>query len=158
METISFERYLKRRRLKKNSIAMYVSHVEMFKDWLFKRQKKRLENANENDINLWFPNIKKTRKSYPTILVGLKHYYKHKNNHNMVKKIEEIQSEITTPKSTLKHSIRWSDFRKAISEAEKNNIEVRNRALLELLWSEMYYEDILELRWCDIDFEKKCYQ
>ena len=152
----NFERYLERQRpFKPSSIKTYIYHVKMFSTWLFESQGKMLKNANEDDIKLWFLDISNKRKSIHGIFIGLKHYYEHKANHNMVKTIEEIQSKIPRKKSTLKPLIRWSDFRKVMSKAEKTPIHVRNRALLELLWSEMHFKEILGLRECDINFEKK---
>ena len=152
-----FKRFLESRRLLPTTIEHYIISVNMFNEWLVKEQGKRLKNANESDIKLWTPHIqKKKQKRVKSYFYGLKMYYIFKANYDMVKTIDEIKSKLPSPpKSKLKSSIGWTDFRNEMSKIEKTSISYRNRALLELLWSEMHYNEILSLRGSDINFEKR---
>lgn len=155
MDEKGFKKFLERSGLAPITIRIYPYHVKKFEDWLFEYHGKRLEKANESDIKLWTSYIQKKEKRIGTLFYALKKYYIYKRNDDMVKTIKEIISKIPTPKSTLQRLIRWTDFRKVMSKAERICLSDRNRALLELLWSEMNCKEILSLRGCDIDFKKR---
>ena len=155
MDEKGFKTSMERSGLAKRTMIKYVLSVNMFNDWLFKHQGKRFENANESDIKLWASYMQKKEKRITGYFYGLKKYYQYKRNGDMVKTINEIISKLPLPKSTLKPLIRWPDFRELMSKAERISISDRNRALLELLWSEMNSNEILDLCACDINFEKR---
>lgn len=154
MDEKEFEKFLERSGLAPNTIRLYVTSVKKFEKWLFEHQGKRLEDANESDIKNWKSYLQK-EKRFATYFYGLKKYYLYQRNDDMVKTIKEILSKLRPPKSTLQRLIRWTDFRKVMSKAERIRISDRDRALLNLLWSEMNSKEILDLRACDIDFEKR---
>jgi site-specific recombinase XerD len=150
MDERGFREFLKARRLGEATVRIYVFSVKQFEKWLFdERQQKSLENASKRDVRNWAPSARE-----PNYLHGVKQYYQYKyRDHEIVKEIDEILKKLPKyrPPPRL---FDWDDFRNAMSKAEQNRITDRNRALLNLLWSEIPSKKILELYFSDIDFEK----
>jgi site-specific recombinase XerD len=147
MDERGFREFLKGK--KQATVRTYVYSVAQFEKWLFdERQQKSLENANERDISNWAPNARG-----PNYLHGIKQYYRYKRNPEMVKEIDRILKKLPKFRPTPR-LFDWIDFRNEMSRAERKCINHRDRALLNLLWSEIPSKGILELYFSDIDFEK----
>lgn len=149
MDERSFTKFLKGKKLADETVRHYVISVRQFEKWLFdERQRKSLETASERDINNWAPSARG-----PDYLQGVKQYYLFQRNPEMVKEIEKILSKMPTNRRAPR-LIDWTEFKNLMTKAEENGIKDRDRALLNLLWSEMPHKEILELYISDLDFEK----
>ncbi len=155
MDEKAFKKFLKRNHLAPKTIGDYVYFVKKIEKWLLTYQgKKKLEDANESDIRNWKSYVQK-EKGITTYFYGIREYYRYKRNDVMVNTINEILSELPRPPPTPQRSFRWTDFKEVMSKAEGIGISDRDRALLNLLWSEMNSSTILGLFISDIDFEKR---
>lgn len=67
----------------------------------------------------------------------------------------EILRKLPSAQKTRQSTIRWKDFETIMLEVERTDISLEYRALLNLMWSEMKSEEILNLYVSDVDFEKR---
>jgi len=155
MDENGFKTFLKRSRRSSTTIKNYVSYVNRFERWLFKYREKKIDGADKKDINDWSLWAEKVLKTTDPYFYGIREYYRFKSNEVMVNAIDEILSKRPFSPPPSRHSFGWSDFEKVMLEAEKISINDRDRALLNLLWSEMNSSEILGLLISDIDFEKR---
>lgn len=154
MDEGKFREFLRKSKRSEKTVKVYISYVKKFEEYLLKYKRgKQLKEANPRDIKdfaLWG---RKELKSINPYLSGIQRYYEHTDNEDMRNAIEEI-SRGKPPKSN--NLITWDDFRTCMDNAEKIGTNNRDRALLNLLWSEMDSNEILTLKISDIDFKNKC--
>jgi len=157
MDEKGFRKFLERNKLSVKTIRNYVTSVKEFESWLAEDQGvKRIEDANKGDFNRWASYLYDKGKANSTVLTyfqGIKQYYRSKRKDKMVKTIDEIKSKLRRPQPAL-HLLGWNDFKDVLEKAEEKGVSKEKLALLNLLWSEMPSEDILDLYISDIDFEK----
>lgn len=151
-----FREFLRKRKLSEKTVKAYVSYVKKLKEYLLKYKRgKGLEEANPRDIKdfaLW--GGKELKFSINPYLYGIKKYYEYKSDKVMCNAIEEIPRH-KPPESRARDLITWRHFEECMENAEKIGITDRNRAILNLLWSEMDSNEILGLYISDIDFKNK---
>jgi len=149
----------KGRRLSDTSVRAYVYSVKRFKKWLQDSgSKRKLDNANKEDVHSFWTHLQKKNtppRTISLIFVGLSKYYEYRHRREMVKAIEEIQSRLPSPQP-IPHKLSWDSFQKIIEVAKNDGLSDEKLTLLNLLWSEMKVPDILGLWISDIDFKNRC--
>lgn len=152
MDKEGFKKFLmaKRDTPSTSTINGYVKAVGGFEKWLFSRWKKRLDEANESDLR----GYKKLTRN-PVYAYGVRAYYNYLGNRPEM--VQTIDSEIipNLRKSRSKpRPLRWSRYETILKKAEEEGVSQEKLTLLNLLWSEMKPEEILQLRKSDVDFER----
>lgn len=154
MDENGFRKFLKDR-YKEATIRMYFESVRDFEGWLFKHQRKKdIEDANESDIRSWAANIQKKVPRCQPYFYGVKTYYRYKRDPRENLIIQLLSRLIPLPR-TQRIPFHWIDFEMVMSKAEGTSIKDEHRALLNLLWSEMKSEEIINLNISDIDFQNR---
>jgi integrase len=154
MDENGFRKFLKDR-YKEATIRMYFERVRDFEGWLFKHQRKKdIEDANESDIRNWAANIQKKVPRCRPYFYGVKIYYRYKRDPRENLIIQLLSRLIPLPR-TQRIPFHWIDFEMVMSKAEETSIKDEHRALLNLLWSEMKSEEIINLNISDIDFQNR---
>lgn len=152
MDGKGFKKFMVRDGLKENTRATYIIAVKDFERWLLENQYKRLEDADEHDVRSWAHQIPQANYLY-----GLKKYYRYKppKDRRLIAVIKEMKGKWRQLPRAPRDSFGWKEFRRIMSAAEEIPIKDRDRALLNLLWSEMNSHKILDLLISDIDFENR---
>jgi len=154
MDENGFRKFLKDR-YKEATIRMYFESVRDFEGWLFKHQRKKdIEDANESDIRNWAANIQKKVPRCQPYFYGVKIYYRYKRDPRENLIIQLLSGLIPLPR-TQRIPFHWTDFEMVMSKGEETGIKDEHCALLNLLWSEMKSEEIINLNISDIDFQNR---
>jgi len=154
MDEEKFREFLTKSKRSEKTVKAYISYVKKFEEYLSKYKRgKQLEEANPRDIKDFAFWGRKELKSINPYLSGIQRYCEHTDNEDMRNAIEEISRGKPEKPNNL---ITWDDFRTCMGNAEKIGINDRDRALLNLLWSEMDCNEILTLKISNIDFKNKC--
>lgn len=150
MDEEGFREFLRKSKQSGKTIKAYVSFVKKFEEYLSKfKEGKGLDEATPRgakDFVLWGRQELKAVNPY---LYGIQKYYEYKANEVMSNAIREIPRDKPQRSGGL---ISWDFFEKHM---EKLHLKYRDSALLNLLWSEMDSNEILELSIADIDFKKR---
>jgi integrase len=154
MDENGFRGFLQERKYSDKTIKAYLSYVKTLERYLLKRKgRKRLENATPRDIKDFFWWGRKELKSVAPYLAGIYIYYEYVPRKRLRDTIKGISRD--KPAKSNKEPISWGAFSRGLKNAEKIGISDRDRALLNLLWSEMDSGEILQLKIFDIDFRNK---
>jgi len=155
MDEEEFKEFLLTKKRARGTIKGYVSHVKKFEEYLLKyKGHKELERANPVDIKRFVLWVARGLRDPGAPLFGIQEYYEYKRREKMVEAIKKLKSELPKSKAPAPMLITWDDFQERMEEVEKIGISDRNRALLNLHWSRMNSDEILQLRVSDVDFEK----
>jgi len=150
-----FKKFLQDR-YRENTVRMYFERVRDFEGWLFKHQrKKEIENADESDVRSWASYVQKEVPKCQPYFHGIREYYRYKRKEKIENLITKILRELPSPPKTRRSPFHWTDFEMMMSKTEEKSIKPEYRVLLNLLWSEMKSEEILNLYVSDIDFENR---
>jgi integrase len=150
-----FKEFLRTIGLKEGTIKGCVSHVKKFENYLLKYKKgKELEKTNPVDIKRFVLWVAGELRDAGAPLLGIQKYYEYKRREKMIEAIKKLKSELPRSKARKRMLITWDEFQERMEEVEKIGISDRNRALLNLHWSRMKPDEILQLRISDVDFEK----
>ena len=154
MDEDRFQKFLEDK-YQKPTIRLYFERTREFDKWLFKQRQKNIDDADESDIRSWASYIQKTVKKCQPYFSGIKTYYRWRHKDQMENLMTEILRKLPSAQKAPQNTIRWKDFESIMMEVERTNISLEYRVLLNLLWSEMKSEEILNLYVSDVDFEKR---
>lgn len=160
MDEKEFKEFCRINRLREQTINTYVSNVKKFERYLLNyKEGKELERANPVDIKHFVQWGSRKLRSVSPLLFGIQKYYEYIHRKEMIEAIKKLQLELRAraqawAAARARMLITQDEFRECMEEAEKNGINDRNRALLNLCWSRMGLDEILQLRISHIDFEK----
>jgi len=154
MDEDGFRKFLKDR-YKEATVGLYFVSVRDFEGWLFKHQRKKdIQDAGESDIRSWAAYIQKKMPKCQPYFYGVRTYYRYKRDPREDLIIQLLSGLPPLPR-TQRIRFQWTDFEMVMSKAEETGIKDEHRALLNLLWSEMKSEEIINLNISDIDFQNR---
>jgi site-specific recombinase XerD len=153
MDEKGFREFLQKKEKKERTVKAYTSYVKKLERYLSDHQSgKQLEDATLGDIKDFVFWLKRKAKSPANpYLSGFQQYYEHISKEGLSDAIKEMKRDRLQKSDNL---IAWEDFEKRMDEADRIRISNRDRCLLNLLWSRMDSNIILQLSISDIDFEK----
>lgn len=155
MDENGFRKFLEDR-YKGSTPRIYFERAKSFEEWLYAHQRKKdIEDAGESDVRNWASYVQNEVPKCQPYFYGVRAYYRYKRRDKIGNLITEILRKLPSPPTIQRKStIRWTEFEVIMSKVEET-ISPEYRALLNLLWSEMKPEEILNLYVSDIDFENR---
>jgi integrase len=154
MNEDGFRKFLKDR-YQGTTPRTYFEITKNFAGWLFEQSKRDIDDVDESDIRSWASYVQKEHPKCRPYLYGVRAYYWYKRKDKIANLITKIVRKLPPSPETQPIFIRWTDFKKMIEKVEETRIPAKYRVLLNLLWSEMENEEILNLYVSDIDFENR---
>jgi hypothetical protein len=133
----------------------YFERAKGFEEWLFKSNKKNIDDADEGEIRAWASYIQKEVPKCRPYLYGVRAYFRYRHKDRIESLLTKIAGKLPSLPKTLGDLTHWADFDKIMRKVEETRISSEDRALLNLLWSEMKTQDILNLYVSDVDFENR---
>jgi integrase len=148
MDEKGFRANLERRRLDLKTVRAYIHHAKKIEKWL----SKNLDEATGTDIRRWANAQRGELKSFSSYVSAIRAYYQYVPIKGMLEEIDSIPPIGRPPRRN--NIIPWCDFKDVITEVEKEGTNEEYLIILNLLWSEMHPNEILQLRVSDIDFDR----
>jgi integrase len=149
MDEEGFREDLERRHLDRGTARAYIHHAKKIEKWL----KKSLEEATRIGVRRWANAHRGKLKSFGSYVSAIRAYYQYVPIKGMLEEIDSIPRGEKPPK--YNNLIPWGDFEEYIDNAEKEGAKEEHLVMMNLLWSEMHPNEILQLRISDIDFDKR---
>jgi site-specific recombinase XerD len=155
MDEERFRDFLQKKKKAQKTAKAYVSYVKKLETYLLNyKGGKRLEEASIGDIKdfvLWF-RTGMAKSSVNPYLSGFQKYYEYIRKDILRDTIKEMKRDRRSKSDNL---ITWEHFEESMDKADRIHISKRDRCLLNLLWSRMDSDTILQLAISDIDFERR---